>query len=44
MPVHSMQALPATFLARVGQLDRLSPVPLYYQLQEVLKQDIEAGN
>lgn len=44
MPVHSMQALPATFLARVGQLDRLSAVPLYYQLQEVLKQDIEAGN
>ena len=44
MPVHSMQALPATFLARVGHLDRLSAVPLYYQLQEVFKQDIEAGN
>ena len=39
-----MQALPATFLARVGQLDRLSAVPLCCQLEERLKQNIEAGN
>jgi GntR family transcriptional regulator len=32
------------FFARAGQLDRHSPVPLYYQLQEVLKGDIDAGN
>jgi GntR family transcriptional regulator len=32
------------FFARAGQLDRRSPVPLYYQLQEVLKEDIDAGN
>jgi GntR family transcriptional regulator len=32
------------FFARAGQLDRHSPVPLYYQLQEVLKEDIDAGN
>ncbi len=31
------------FFARVEGLDRSSPVPLYYQLQEVLKQDIDAG-
>jgi len=29
--------------ARVEGLNRSSPVPLYYQLQEVLKQDIDAG-
>jgi GntR family transcriptional regulator len=32
------------FFERAGQLDRHSPVPLYYQLQEVLKEDIDAGN
>ena len=32
------------FFARAGQLDRNTPVPLYYQLQEVLKEDIDAGN
>jgi GntR family transcriptional regulator len=32
------------FFERAGQLDRDSPVPLYYQLQEVLKQDIDAGH
>lgn len=32
------------FFARAGNLDRSSPVPLYYQLQEVLKVDIDAGN
>lgn len=32
------------FFQRVGGLDRNSPVPLYYQLQEVLKQDIDAGH
>ena len=32
------------FFERVGQLDRHGPVPLYYQLQEVLKEDIDAGN
>jgi GntR family transcriptional regulator len=32
------------FFARAGHLDRHSPVPLYYQLQEVLKEDIDAGN
>ena len=32
------------FFERAGQLDRDSPVPLYYQLQEVLKEDIDAGN
>lgn len=31
------------FFARVEGLDRSSRVPLYYQLQEVLKQDIDAG-
>ncbi|MDT5011665.1 MAG: GntR family transcriptional regulator, N-acetylglucosamine utilization regulator [Mycobacterium sp.] len=30
------------FFERVGQLDRRSPVPLYYQLQELLKRDIDA--
>jgi GntR family transcriptional regulator len=45
-------AIPATrkpeqvrrFFQRAGQLDRDSAVPLYYQLQEVLKEDIDAGN
>lgn len=32
------------FFARVGRLDRDTPVPLYYQLQEVLKEDIDAGH
>lgn len=32
------------FFDRAGQLDRDSPVPLYYQLQETLKEDIDAGN
>jgi GntR family transcriptional regulator len=32
------------FFERAGQLDRDSPVPLYYQLQEVVKEDIDAGN
>jgi GntR family transcriptional regulator len=32
------------FFERAGQLDRDSPVPLYYQLQEVLKEDIDAGH
>jgi GntR family transcriptional regulator len=32
------------FFDRVGQLDRESPVPLYYQLQELLKEDIDAGH
>jgi GntR family transcriptional regulator len=32
------------FFHRVGQLDRESPVPLYYQLQELLKEDIDAGH
>ncbi len=32
------------FFERAGQLDRDSPVPLYYQLQEVLKEDIDADN
>jgi GntR family transcriptional regulator len=32
------------FFARVGQLDRDSAVPLYYQLQEVLKREIDAGD
>jgi GntR family transcriptional regulator len=32
------------FFQRAGQLDRDSPVPLYYQLQEVLKEDIDGGN
>jgi GntR family transcriptional regulator len=32
------------FFERAGHLDRHSPVPLYYQLQEVLKEDIDAGN
>lgn len=32
------------FFARVGQLDRGSAVPLYYQLQEVLKREIDAGD
>lgn len=32
------------FFERAGQLDRDSPVPLYYQLQEALKEDIDAGN
>ncbi|WP_147263050.1 GntR family transcriptional regulator [Geodermatophilus sp. TF02-6] len=32
------------FFARAGQLDRHSPVPLYYQLQELLKEDIDAGH
>jgi GntR family transcriptional regulator len=31
------------FFERAGQLDRHSPVPLYYQLQEVLREDIDAG-
>jgi GntR family transcriptional regulator len=30
------------FFERTGQLDRHSPVPLYYQLQELLKRDIDA--
>jgi GntR family transcriptional regulator len=32
------------FFDRVGSLDREGPVPLYYQLQEVLKEDIDAGH
>lgn len=32
------------FFERAGQLDRDSPVPLYYQLQEMLKEDVDAGN
>lgn len=32
------------FFARVGRLDRDSAVPLYYQLQEVLKREIDAGD
>jgi GntR family transcriptional regulator len=32
------------FFARSGQLDRVSPVPLYYQLQERLKVDLDAGH
>ncbi|MCW2781805.1 MAG: transcriptional regulator, GntR family [Marmoricola sp.] len=32
------------FFDRVGQLDREGPVPLYYQLQELLKEDIDAGH
>ncbi len=32
------------FFGRVGQLDRDSPVPLYYQLQGRLKEDIDAGH
>jgi GntR family transcriptional regulator len=32
------------FFERAGHLDRHSPVPLYYQLQEVLKEDIDAGH
>jgi GntR family transcriptional regulator len=32
------------FFERTGELDRDSPVPLHYQLQEVLKEDIDAGN
>jgi GntR family transcriptional regulator len=32
------------FFERAGQLDRDSPVPLYYQLQEVLREDIDTGN
>ena len=44
MPPPLTSARPATFFARVGQLDRTGAVPLYYQLQEVLKQDIEAGH
>lgn len=32
------------FFERAGQLDRDSPVPLYYQLQEILKVDIDAGH
>lgn len=36
--------LAETFFARVGTLDRESSVPLYYQLQELIKQDIEAGH
>jgi GntR family transcriptional regulator len=32
------------FFARSGQLDRASPVPLYYQLQERLKVDLDAGH
>lgn len=44
MPRPLTSARPAPFFQRVGQLDRTSAVPLYYQLQEVLKQDIEAGH
>ena len=36
--------LAEAFFARVGTLDRESRVPLYYQLQELIKQDIEAGH
>lgn len=36
--------LAAAFFDRVGTLDRDSSVPLYYQLQELIKQDIEAGH
>jgi GntR family transcriptional regulator len=32
------------FFVRAGQLDRASPVPLYYQLQERLKVDLDAGH
>jgi GntR family transcriptional regulator len=32
------------FFERVGPLDRAGPVPLYYQLQELLKEDIDAGH
>jgi GntR family transcriptional regulator len=32
------------FFTRAGQLDRSSPVPLYYQLQELLKVDLDAGH
>jgi GntR family transcriptional regulator, N-acetylglucosamine utilization regulator len=32
------------FFTRAGQLDRASPVPLYYQLQERLKVDLDAGH
>jgi len=32
------------FFDRVGPLDREGPVPLYYQLQELLKEDIDAGH
>jgi len=36
--------LAEAFFDRVGALDRGSSVPLYYQLQELIKQDIEAGH
>lgn len=36
--------LAEAFFDRVGRLDRLSSVPLYYQLQELIKQDIDAGH
>lgn len=32
------------FFARADQLDRASPVPLYYQLQERLKVDLDGGH
>jgi GntR family transcriptional regulator len=32
------------FFTRSGRLDRASPVPLYYQLQERLKVDLDAGH
>ena len=31
-------------LERMGGIDRSSPVPLYYQLQEALKQEIDTGS
>jgi len=33
----------STFRERQSRLDRMSFVPLYYQLQEILKEEIESG-